>query len=209
MEDKKISEQESIELITAMINRTKERYNIGDGNIMLMWGILTVLTAAAVWLLLIFTQNQLWNWLWFAIPVAGGIATPFMSRRKHREYGVKSYSDVISSKIWTVVGITGIVAALFYFGFLYIAQVRCSQMWFAYALIIVPMAEICQGFVIKEKSFVWGGFIGLAIGIFTICCIAGHVTIYAYWFMPLFMLAFTAMMIVPGYVLNRKAKLQK
>lgn len=86
MEEKKISEQESIELITAMINRTKERYNIGDGNIMLMWGILTVLTAAAVWLLLVFTQNQLWNWLWFAIPVAGGIVTPFMSKRKQREY---------------------------------------------------------------------------------------------------------------------------
>lgn len=41
MEDKKISERESLELITAMIRRTKERY-IGDGNIMLMWGYLTV-----------------------------------------------------------------------------------------------------------------------------------------------------------------------
>ena len=31
MEDKKLTEQESLELITTMIHRTRERY-IGDGN---------------------------------------------------------------------------------------------------------------------------------------------------------------------------------
>ena len=44
MEDKKMTEKESLELITAMIQRTKERY-VGDGNIMLMWGYLSVVVA--------------------------------------------------------------------------------------------------------------------------------------------------------------------
>ena len=39
MEERKLTEKESLEVITTMIARTRERY-IGDGNIMLMWGYL-------------------------------------------------------------------------------------------------------------------------------------------------------------------------
>ena len=37
MEERKLTEKESLEIITSMIERTRERY-IGDGRIMLMWG---------------------------------------------------------------------------------------------------------------------------------------------------------------------------
>ena len=56
MEEKKMTERESLELITAMINRTRERY-IGDGNILLMWGYLTVIVTALVWIMLFATHN--------------------------------------------------------------------------------------------------------------------------------------------------------
>lgn len=47
MKEKKLTEQESISIIAEMISRTKERY-IGDGNIMLMWGWLTIAVSGAV-----------------------------------------------------------------------------------------------------------------------------------------------------------------
>ena len=47
MEDRKLTEKESIEVITSMIERTKDRY-IGNGNIMLMWGYLCVAVSALV-----------------------------------------------------------------------------------------------------------------------------------------------------------------
>ena len=50
MEDRKLTEKESIELITSMINRTKERY-IGSGNMMLMWGYLILAVTVLVWFL--------------------------------------------------------------------------------------------------------------------------------------------------------------
>ena len=75
MEDKKMTEKESLELITSMIQRTRERY-VGDGNIMLMWGYLSVAVAALVWILLVKTHNPLWNWLWFAIGVIGASLPP-------------------------------------------------------------------------------------------------------------------------------------
>ena len=81
MEEKKMTERESLELITAMIKRTRERY-VGDGNIMLMWGYLSVVVAALVWIMLVKTHNPVWNWLWFAIPLVGGIPTPMMDKKQ-------------------------------------------------------------------------------------------------------------------------------
>lgn len=51
MEDKKLTEKESLEVITSMIARTKARY-LGSGNILLMWGYLVVFVSILVWILL-------------------------------------------------------------------------------------------------------------------------------------------------------------
>lgn len=205
MEDKKITEKESLDIITAMIFRTRERY-IGDGNIMLMWGYLTVGVSLLVWLLLLLTRNQAWNWLWFLIWIVGGTLTPIMARKQQVRSGVKSYSDKISSQLWSVVGFSAIASTFCCLAFLLIGGIDSWKMMFAFALIIVPFAEIAQGIVVKEKSLVGGGGVGLAVGIVTMCCIAGGVPLAAAWFMPLFIIAFAAMMIVPGHILNHKAR---
>ena len=54
-----------------------------------------------------------------------------------------------------------------------------------------------------------GGAIGLACGIFIVCCIAAEVPLYANLILPLFIIAFICMMIIPGHIINRKAKLQR
>lgn len=205
MDEKKLTEKESIILITEMISRTKERY-IGDGNIMLMWGYLTVLVSILVWTLLAVTHNQAWNWLWFLIWIIGGILTPIMTRKEYTEKGMKSYSDKVTSQLWTTVGFSAIAATFFCLGFLLIGGVDSWSMMFTIALIIVPMAEIAQGIVIREKSLIAGGAVGIVAGMFTLCCIAGRVALNTSWFMPIFIVAFTAMMIIPGHILNRKAK---
>lgn len=207
MEDKRISEKESLEIITEMISRTKDRY-IGDGNILLLWGYLTVVMTAVIWGLLALTHNGVWNWLWFVIWIVGGIATPIMARKNQRRNGMKSYSDKISSSIWSIVGYSGIVSTLCCLGFLLLKGIDCWSMMFAFALIIVPFAEMAQGIVVREKSFLIGGGIGLLTGIFTVCCIAGGVPLHANWFLPLFMVAFIFMMVVPGHILNSKYKRQ-
>lgn len=206
MEEKKLTERESITLITEMISRTKERY-IGDGNIMVMWGWLTIATTGLVWLLLALTYNPVWNWLWFIIPAVGFIATLAMKKNSKKTRGVKTYSDRITSQIWTTVGILAFVASAICFGF-NLAGVRVWQIMFVYALIIVPFGEIAQGIIVKEKSFIIGGAIGMAIGLFTVGCLAGNVALYAYWFMPTFMLAFLCMMLIPGYTINYKTREQ-
>ena len=64
MEEKRINERESIEIIASMIARTKDRYHLGDGNIMLMWGYLTLCISVIIWVLLALTHNPVVNWMW-------------------------------------------------------------------------------------------------------------------------------------------------
>ena len=202
MEEKKLTEKESISIIAEMISRTKERY-IGNGNIMLMWGWLTVAVTGLVWLMLATTLSPLWKWLWFLIPAVGGVATPIMAKKSDRERGVKTYSDKISSQIWLAVGIIAWAATAVCIGFDF-AGISVWSLMFIYALIIIPLAEIAQGLIIKEKSLVAGGACGMANGLFTSACLISHTPLYAYWFMPAFMLAFACMMLIPGYVINHK-----
>lgn len=203
MKEKQLTEQESIAIITEMISRTKERY-IGDGNIMLMWGWLTIAVTGLVWLALALTQNPVWNWLWFLIPVIGGIATPIMAKKAEHRQGVKTYSDKISSQIWTAVGLIAIAATLVCMGFAF-AGLHAWSLMYIYALIIVPLAEIVQGLIVRERSLVVGGALGIAVGLVTTSCIICDIPMYAYWFLPAFMLAFTCMMLIPGYIINHKA----
>ena len=89
-----------------MIARSNVRQKLGNGNIMLLWGYLTVITSALVWVLLIMTKNPACNWLWFLIPVIGGIATPIMARKDREAAGVKTYIDSVGNGLWTIVAVS-------------------------------------------------------------------------------------------------------
>ncbi len=207
MEERKLTEKESLEIITSMIERTRERY-IGDGRIMLMWGYLTVVLTAIIWTLIGVTHNPVWNWLWFLLWIIGGTLTPIMDKKMQHEKGFKNYSDTVTSRIWSTVGFSAIVATAICLAFLLVGGIDAWSMMFAIALVIVPFAEIASGIVVKEKSLIIGGAIGLSAGLFTMACIAGHVALYASWFMPLFIIVWVAMMIIPGHIINYKAKKQ-
>lgn len=205
MEEKKLTEQESISIITEMISRTKERY-IGDGNIMLMWGWLTIAVTGLVWLMILLTQNPVWNWGWYLIPLIGGTATPIMAKKTKNRRGVKTYSDKITSQIWLTVGIIAIAATALCLGFYFAGMTRVWSLMLLYALIFVPFAEIIQGLIVRETSLIAGGSCGLAVGLLTASCLICEIPLYAYWFLPMFMLAFACMMLIPGYLINFKMR---
>lgn len=205
MEDKKLTEKESLEVITSMIARTKQRY-IGNGNILLMWGYLVVFVTILVWIMLASTRQNVWNWLWFIIPVIGMPATLIMSRRQKQNFGVVTYSDKITSNLWMIFGVSEIILTLVCLGFALFGGVNCWAAMLVYSLLAAPCAEIAQGLVVKEKCLTWGGIFGLLIGMVTVCCVAGNIPLSATWFMPLFILVWVVMMIVPGHIINFKAK---
>lgn len=205
MEDKKLTEKESLEVITSMIARTKARY-LGSGNILLMWGYLAVFSSILVWILLAATQQNIWNWLWFAIPLIGIPLTSIMARREKRTDGAVTYSDKITCHLWWIFGVSEIVLTLICLGFSLIGGIKCWTAMIVYTIIAAPFAEIAQGLIVKEKSLTWGGIVGLAIGMVSVCCVTGKIPLLANWFMPLYILFWVVMMIVPGHIINHKAK---
>lgn len=205
MEERKLTEKESLEVITSMIARTKQRY-LGSGNILLMWGYVVAAVAILVWVLLATTREHVWNWLWFAIPVIGWPLQAILIRREKREYGVITYSDRITVRLWTIFGASEVVLSLMCLGFAFLGGVNCWSAMLAYTLIAAPAATIAQGLIIKEKSMTGGAIFGLAVGMITVCCLVAGIPLGASWYLPLFILSFVAMMIVPGHVLNYKAK---
>lgn len=144
MEERTLTEKESLEVITSMIRRTKERY-IGDGNIMLMWGYLVAVVSILIWVMLVATRQGYWNWLWFAIPLIGGIATPIMARKQQRESGVKTFSDRVTSRLWTIAGLSEFVAIAVSLCLQIFTGTSCWLAMLAYSLIAMPLAEIAQG----------------------------------------------------------------
>ncbi len=205
MEEKRLTEKESLEVITSMISRTKARY-LGSGNILLMWGYLVVFVSILVWIMVVATRQNVWNWLWLAIPVIGMPTTSIMARREKRAYGAVTYSDKITSRLWTIFGVSEIVLILICLAFVLIGDERCWDAMLVYTLIAAPCAEIAQGLIVKEKCLTRGGIVGLAVGMVTVCCVAGRIPLSPNWFMPLFILVWVVMMVVPGHILNHKVK---
>lgn len=208
MEERKLTEKESLEVITSMIARTRQRY-IGDGNILMLWGYLVAGIAILVWVMLATTRQGYWNWLWFAIPLIGCPVTSVMARRQQRQSGFKTFTDKVTSQLWTIASVSEIILSIFCIMFQYVTGSECWSAMLVYTMIAIPFAEIAQGLFIKEKCLTIGGMIGIAVGIVTVCCVAGRIPLYANLYMPLFILAFVAMMIVPGHILNHKACKEK
>ena len=98
MEDRKISQAESLAIITEMIDRTKSHSHLCNGSILLLWGYLSVAVALAVAILLWLTNGHpAANWLWFLIWIVGGTFSPVLARR-HRVRAIPAVGALLKEE---------------------------------------------------------------------------------------------------------------
>lgn len=204
MDEKRINEKESIEIISRMINDTRDRLKVGDGNALLYWGTLTVVVTAIVWTAVSLTHNAAWNWLW-ALMGAGWM----INRRAGKEQaarGYVSYTDKVCTTVWAAVGILGFVGLALCFAFQLATDASPWMLMYVYALMVVGSGAIATGAALKVRSLVAGGMFGTAYGMAILCCVFTGTEMSAAWVNPLFMLSFVLMMIVPGLEIRKKAR---
>ena len=84
MEDRKLNEKESLELITQMIRNTRRNLDAGSGNMFLLWGYVCVLLTLVVWAGVGLTQNSAWMWGFWGIPVVGYLLSYIFVRKKDK-----------------------------------------------------------------------------------------------------------------------------
>ncbi|MBP9552975.1 MAG: hypothetical protein ACK5KV_03895 [Bacteroides graminisolvens] len=192
MEDKVLTEKESLDLISQMIRNTRSRLEDNSGIPFLIWGYTTVIVAVVVWSLVTTSGNYLWHWLWFAIPVFGGTLWLLHNKKQlNNRSRVITFVDRAISHVWMVFGIASfmisIISFLTYIPILFIV------------LLTMGMATAITGLIIRFKPIIFSGFIGI---LFSPLCVIVRDTSSILIFAAIFVL----MMVIPGHMLNYTAK---
>ncbi|WP_300703885.1 hypothetical protein [Bacteroides sp.] len=190
MDNKKMNEKESLELITQMIQNTKFRMARNAGVPFLVWGYMTVGLTLLVWLLLTETGNYNWQFLWFLLPAVAFPAT-LWSQRKNQKMA-KSYIDRILGYVWTVFGLSGFLiscTSIFYWSLPILFII----------LLMMGMGTALTGLIVNMKVVTIGGTLGALSSL-------GCLYVDKFEQILIFAFAFIFMMIIPGHYLNRVAK---
>ena len=193
MEEKKLTEKESLELIAQMIQSTKENVEKGSGTTFLIWGYISTITSLLIYFIWTTTGNTLIFWSWWLIPIVGYSIEFF--RRRNSPKRVVTGIDKIISKIWIVSAICCIVTPI-------VSAFTPIPILFVEAFIIT-MGTTMTGLIIKFKLVSVLGFIGIGLSY-------SHLFIQTDARILVFAALFILLMVIPGHVLNtikaRKAK---
>ena len=199
MEDRTLNEKESLELITRMIQNSKKNMELGSGNIFLLWGYLSVVTAAVVLLLVWQTGIMKWNWLWFAIPLLGWPLQAYLGKKAGRP--VLTYTDKVITAVWSVLGMAMGAGAVVY----------CTDA--DTSTFILPMMVLCAGIgvaitgaVICDRWMRVCGLLSFFIALFTLRSVGSFNLEDWYGDCVTFIVCIVLMFIIPGHRLNREAR---
>ncbi len=205
MEDKKLTPQESMALITKMIEDSKQRIATPDTRVSVMWATLSIVTAVIVGILCLITHDSRYNYLWLAIPIIGYPLNFSMGRKKAKRHE-KTYVEYVNDGIWRIVGY--ITIALTAICLIYDA-IGYPQIWIAmfyFAFIVVGFAAAMTGVILKEKSYVFGGIFSIVAGLITAVSPLCGTPLFVSWTIPLYIFCFFMMFIVPAVIIRHKLK---
>lgn len=202
METTKFTEKESLELVTNMINATKKNMSVGSGNIFLSYGYFTSILAFVIYLLVYVTGNVVWNFGWLLMFVFWGIMSFRAKREKNK---VITYIDKAISQVWQVTGWMFFLT----FGVIIAVGLVYGTINFAYmlplSLLYCSIASSITGVVIKERWTTVLPLVGVVIALSILLTYPFDKSLITYWNL-LFGVTFILIMIIPGYILNCKAK---
>lgn len=180
-------ERESLSLIVRMIDDTRERVIRNMGTPFLVMGYVTVLSSLAVWFAFERTGDYRWQFIWFAIPVAGLACWGWIARQAPKR-AVTSYVDRIVGYIWITFGIVGFLQSM-----LSIAT-RIPILYLM--VLLMGLGTALTGLIIRFRGYTLAGLLS-AILLAPICLLTeGMDACLA------FAAAFVVMMVIPGHIFN-------
>ena len=192
MENKELNEKESIAIIAQMLENTKNKLERSSGVPFLIWGYTTTIISLLVYFLAIKFYPSMWpQFIWFAIPIIGSISMGISQKNKVKD--VVTYIDKVISYIWIVFGIGALLVSIVAF------STRSSFPILFITVLLMGMGASLTGLVIKFKPMIYAGFISMAISLlFFVFKGLDSILIFA--------AVFLIMMVVPGHILNARAK---
>lgn len=208
MQERQLTEAESLAIITQMIQNTHRRLTINAGKPYLIWGYLTCIVAFFEYLVVVNEWSLYWLFGWWLIPVVGFPLMLLTCRRKPTE--PKNYIDRAVSSVWIACSLAMIPAfaiALFH---------RVSIL--PLITLIISIGTLISGRLIAMKPVVWGGILflvgTLAMAIQQLWIQKGAMsgapneyTLFLYKAeILIFAVLFLVGMVIPGHIINAKTR---
>lgn len=208
MQERKLTEAESLALITQMIQNTHRRLTVNAGKPYLIWGYLTFTIAIFEWLVVVNGWSFYWMFAWWLIPLLGFPLMLLTCRNKPTE--PKNYIDRAVEAVWIACSMAMIPAfaiALFY---------RVSIL--PLVTLIISIGTLVSGRLIAMKAVTWGGAlfmcgtVAMALHQFSMrhAVVVENVNEYTLFLykgeMLIFALLFICGMIIPGHIINAKTR---
>ena len=203
MEERKMNEAESLELITSMINDSRARMGRDFGTPFLVWGYTTVFVSIIQALIVACVDDFMpYLWLWFAIPLIGW---PLMLSLNRQESGAVNYIDRCVGAVWTGIGIASVFIP-FYYGF--------GIGVFSTVVVLMGVGTYVTAVVIKDNVVKRIGIVAIISPVsFTVAEFAyvrshtiqdvGYGGLYLIECI-IFAVIIFMLLVVPGHILNRK-----
>ncbi len=207
--EKKLTEQESLDLITKMISQAKNSYH-DTGRSAMLWGTVVAVCALVKFTELQFNYNLGFDINWLSI--AAIIPQIFISRKENKDRKVTTYDDIYMNYVWLGFGICiGLmiliinamdyswqpVAAEYY----KLSGKRPSFHLFEFVgplfLLLYGMPTFITGAACKFKPMLWGGLFCW------VCCV---ISVFTPVETDLLLVALSAIFawLIPGIIMERE-----
>lgn len=188
-EEKELTQQESIALITSMINKARNRFG-ENGFLYLLWGWVVLFCSlfqfASIYYFDFQEGNYIWLLTWLLI-----IYQIFYLRKRKRTQPARTYMDETQGWVWIA-----FVACLFLM-FYICGRAGQEQLIGSFILLLYGMPLFLSGALLRFPPLIWGG-------------VAAWVLAFISTFIPvefhslLVSLSLVVGWIIPGYLLRAK-----
>lgn len=188
--NKEMTAQESLGLISEMLNNNRKSILRNSAKYFTMWGILTAITSLIVYYLWHLTGNPVWNLLWFVLPIVGYfIAWVFSKKDKALP------QNVISKLLGSVWLVFGVFMAVLCVVMAFIAPNYIALL----VILLLGFADCISGVLLKNWPVIIGGFIFGVGGVISLFLIKGDAG-------ELIFLVGGIILILTGLIINRQYK---
>lgn len=200
-----IDERRSLEIISQMIADTSRKIEQNSSYYFLAWGYTIVLVSIFEYFVWVADLNKAWLWAWWLIPLIGGLATLLLIGRE-RKVGArpKSYLDRSVSAVWTVLGLSSLIA--------YVVLFDNASTFLFLIVFTMGIGTAITGIICRQRPLVVCGALSIVMSaIFPLknwAITNFQITEPSFFYADILIFAaiFAVMMIVPGHIFLHRAK---
>lgn len=146
-DEKMMTGEESLRIITDMINKTKVSIRQGSFHL-LFWGWLLIICSLSAWLLEKYSGYAHPYYVWFLV-IPGAFVSMIYGFVNGRKEQVHTYANMLY--MWTWIGF--LIAATV----LFIIQAKNMETVTPYILLLAGFPTFISGFIIRFKPLIFGG----------------------------------------------------